>query len=116
MAPRSFRLLGEDGGGGGGQAGDADAGNAADAGGGGGGGGGASCCADDAAWSSAYGGACSTYALGGENEGYCTEDGADAACKGTCGTCVCTDADEGAVADFSLVYEIGVPVMLAGGQ
>jgi len=70
------------------------------AGGAGGSGGGGSQCSDDAGWDGDYGG-CLTYAPGGDNEGYCVDDGA-------CQHCSCSCAAECGAASLAMHVPVRV--------
>eukprot|EP01052_Picozoa_sp_SAG31_P003329 SAG31_NODE_126_length_23665_cov_6.178987_24_plen_359_part_00 len=77
-------------------------------------------CQDIVDWIGMFGN-CSTYRLGGSNEGYCTDDVAELSCARSCGTCppcgsaaaaATSDATEpvGVEVDMVLMMMVGVPL------
>ena len=84
-------------------------------------------CADLSGWVGMYGG-CASYRLDGANEGYCADDGAEHACRRSCGACgadgcggsggrvsvVVTAAATGPAdeVDMVLMMMVGVPLIV----
>jgi hypothetical protein len=76
-------------------------------------------CVDNKAWTSPDGwGVCSTYVIGGPNEGYCADDGAHLQCRRSCANCPpCTEAERGLSTGLTLLSWVlglaclGVPLL-----
>ena len=75
-------------------------------------------CADTPGWTSPDGwGTCSTYEIGGMNEGYCDSDGASTACQLSCGTCDPCYEEEFELSFLTMlmlicaVFCVGIPVL-----
>jgi hypothetical protein len=71
-------------------------------------------CVDSATWASPdNGGLCSTYRVGGVNQGYCAEDNAHTACPSSCDSCPAC-SDEEAAAGNAVMLWLGLPCIIFG--